>query len=165
MNTESVLMLTCSVACLSDEDLIRVQMVNKTMYINLFHKVRHLYEMYLDSDKFKYNVINYLNKSSNIIDQFKWNNKLLTNMMFEYIITCYENWAWLTMEESYKQRLKLPKSKHFTGFLKEHGIGMHDVLPPIEFHYTHHHRPTKTYTYYKTIYTFKKSSGVQSQYT
>ena len=140
-------------------------MINKTMYVNLFHKVQYFYDNYIHSNKFKLNVITYLNKTSNIIDQFKWNNKLLTNMMFDYLITCYENWSWLTMNDSYKQRLKLPKSKHFTGFLKEHGIAMHDVLPPIEFHYTHQHRPTKTYTYYKTIYTFKKSSSFHSQCT
>jgi hypothetical protein len=159
MSIESVLMVICSTNCLLDEDIIRVQMVNKTMYVNLFHRVRHIYERYINSDKFKNNVVVYLNKTSNIIDQFKWNNKLLTNMMFDFIIACYENWSWLSMDDSYKQRLELPKSKHFTSFLKEHGIAMHDVLPPIEFHYTHQHRPTKTYTYYKTIYMFKKCSG------
>lgn len=163
MSVEHVLMLICCIDRLPDEDVIRVQMVNKTMYINLFHRVKRMYDLYTKSDKFKTNAVNYLNKTSNIIDQFKWNNKLLTNMMFDYVITCYENWSWLTMNDSYKERLNLPKSKHFAFFLKEHGIAMHDILPPVEFHYTHQHRPTKTYTYYKTIYAFKKS--VHSQCT
>lgn len=162
MSTESVLMLLCSADFLSDEDIIRVQMVNKTMYINLFPRVNMMYELFLNSDKYKIHIVNHLNKASHIIDQFKWNNKLLSNMMFDYIITCYENWSWLTMNDSYKQQLKFPKSKHFMNFLKEHFISMHDILPPIEFHYTHQHRPTKSYTYFKTIYTYKKS---HSQYT
>ena len=155
-------MLVCSVLgdTLHDEDIVHIQMLNKTLYVNLFHKVQHMYNVYIKSDKYKSSVLTYLNKTSHIIDQFKWNNKLLTNLMYQYLISCYENWSWLTMNDKYKQQLIFPKSKHFSYFLKDHGIAMHDVLPPIEFHYTHQHRPTKSYTYYKTIYTFKKINPI-----
>lgn len=131
-------------------DLMNLQLTNKSMYVACFPKVHELYESYIKSDKYRRSVIRELNSVGYMINQFQWKNKILENKIYEYLIMCYENWSWITLD-NYKNDLQLPTSAHFTRFLKEHGIKIHELLPAIEFHYTHHHRPTKSYTYFKTI--------------
>ena len=135
---------------LDPKDLIHLHMVDKERYMSLYPKVREMYDAYLNSDKYRRDTIRDMNKMSNMINQFKWRNKILNNMMYDYIIICYENWSWITLN-NFKTKLKWPSSIHFERFLQEHGIKHNDLLPSVEFHYTHHHRPTKQFTYYKTI--------------
>jgi hypothetical protein len=131
-------------------DFVHLQMTDKSMYITCFPRVQKLYESYLKSDKYRRSVIRELNAVGYMINQFQWNSKILENKMYDYLIMCYENWAWITLD-NYKHELCLPTSAHFTRFMREHGIHIQDLLPAVEFHYTHHHRPTKSFTYYKTI--------------
>lgn len=135
---------------LDTRDFIHLQMTNVSLYITCFPKVREMYDAYIKSDKYRKNVICELNTLAYMINQFQWKNKILDNKMYDYLIMCYENWSWITLD-NYKNDMCLPTSTHFTRFLQEHGIKIHDMLPAIEFNYTHHHRPTKSYTYYKTI--------------
>lgn len=132
------------------KELVQLQTVSKSTYLALFPVLHELYQQYLKSDKYRLRVLNEMNHLSYMIDQFKWQNKILNNKMYEYVILCYENWSWITLD-NHTQQLQVPSSNHFVKFLQEHGIQIHEILPNIEFHYTHHHRPTKSFTYYKTI--------------
>ena len=133
-------------------DVIHLQMTNKSTYMFLYERVNVLYKNYIQSDAYKERVVKTLNHSSLMIDAFVYtNNKLLTNMLFDFIIMCYENWHWLTMNDHYRNKLKLPQAPHFKAFLKERGITIHDILPNVQVTYTHFHRPSKSFSYYKNI--------------
>jgi hypothetical protein len=132
------------------KDLVHLQMTNRSLYVTLYPHVERLYSLFVKSDKYRGNVIRELNELAYMINQFKWVNKILNNKMYEYLILCYENWSWITLD-NYKQLLIVPNSKHFSRFMQDRGIRMNELLPNVEFHYTHHHRPTKSFTYYKTI--------------
>lgn len=145
-----LLLVTKHTNTLDEIDLIHLHMINKEIYILLFPLVDNIYKKYLQSDKYKENVIRSLNYMANLIDEFEQSNKLLTNIIFDYIITCYENWQWLTMNEKYQHSFKIPVKHHFYQFLHERQLSMNDILPEVHVLYTHYHRPTKSFTYYKT---------------
>lgn len=131
-------------------EIVRLQMTNKAMYIFLYERVNVLYKNYISSHAYKEHVIRRLNDTSRMIDAFVYNNRLLNKMLFEFTIACYENWHWLTMNEAYRMRLNFPQSPHFKSFLDERGLTIKDIIPKIQVMYTHFHRPSKSFAYYKT---------------
>jgi len=136
---------------ISDTDLIHLHLVNKQMYLSVYEYVNNRYKVYIQSDIFKQKTITSFNHSSYMIDAFEHDNKMLNNMMFEYVITCYDNWHWLSMCDNYRARLKIPSSQFFKTFLEERLLSISDILPKVQIHYTHHHRASKTFSYYKTV--------------
>ena len=132
-------------------DLVNIQMTNKDIYIALYPVVNEKYKEYVGSDLFKSRMVKTLNYYSYMIDAFDYNSRILTNMMFEYVMTCYDNWHWLSMNDSYRSSINLPTTTHFERFLAERNLTIDDILPKARLNYTHHHRPTKTFSYYKTI--------------
>jgi hypothetical protein len=135
---------------INELEIIQLQMTNKAFYMFLYKNVKSLYKAYIKSDKYRQSVIHTLNYTSRIIDEFRHNNKILSNMIFDYIILCYENWHWLTMNEHYRARLNIPQALHFKAFLNDRQISISDILPNVHVTYTHFHRPTKSFSYYKT---------------
>jgi len=89
-----------------------------------------------------------INYTGNLIQELNLVCKISTNMMFEYIMLCYENWNLLL---EHKSKLKIPNNTIFKQFLNEHNLDIDKIIPNIIFHYTHIHRPTKTYAFYKSL--------------
>jgi hypothetical protein len=137
---------------LENKDVVNLSLASKTLCIDLSTLVDTRYDEYVKSDKYKSHVILELNKMSFMIDQFKYNNQILTKLMFDYLMNIYEHWSWLVFDEMYHSRLKPPDSKHFVAFLKEKHLTMSDILPTVRFNYTHQHRPTKQFSYFKTMH-------------
>lgn len=136
---------------LSKTDIANLQLVNTESYMCLFEVMQDKYKEYTHSDAFKQKVIRDMNQSSVLIDAFRQNNKIVTNMMYEYVMSCYENWHWISMDETYKNALEIPKGLIFNQFLEDHSIRIDDILPNFRVTYTHHHRPTKSFSYFKHI--------------
>jgi hypothetical protein len=136
---------------LENRDILHLCITNKVMFTQFSPMIDTRYNTYIKSDKYKSRVVLELNKLSFMIDQFKFNNKILTNLMFDYLMGIYEHWAWIVFDESYYLKVKPPGSKHFSFFLNEKRLTMNDILPTVRFNYTHHHRPTKQFSYFKTI--------------
>ena len=136
---------------MSDTDIGRLQLVDKDMYMALFDHMQQRYRKHTQSDDFRNKVILSMNQTAMMIDAFQYNNKLLSNMMYEYVMSCYENWHWVIMHDKYKSSLVVPKSTLFKQFLLERNINLKDVLPEVRVTYTHHHRPTKSYSYFKCL--------------
>ena len=134
----------------SDRDIGTLQLVATSMYIALFERMQTRYRRFTQSDEFRNKVILSMNHNSMMIDAFRYNNKLLSNMMYEYVMSCYEHWHWIIMQDN-KSSLIIPKSDIFKQFLHEHNIRLKDVLPDVRVTYTHHHRPTKSYSYFKCL--------------
>lgn len=132
-------------------DLVNLQMTNKDLYVALYPIVQAKYQTYINSDLFKSRMVKTLNYASYMIDAFDYNNRILTNMMFEYVMTCYDNWHWLSMNDSYRSSLNIPTTPHFERFLRERHLTIDSILPKPQINYTHHHRPTKSFSYFKTI--------------
>lgn len=136
---------------MSDADIGRLQLVNKDMYMAFFENMQQRYRKHTQSDDFRNNVILSMNQTAMLIDAFQYNNKLLSNMMYEYVMSCYENWHWVIMHDKYKSSLVVPKNILFKQFLHERNINLKDILPEVRVTYTHHHRPTKSYSYFKCL--------------
>ena len=135
----------------SDSDIGNLQLVDTSMYVTLFERMQTRYRRFTQSDDFRNRVIMSMNHNSTMIDAFRYNNKLLSNMMYEYVMSCYEHWHWIVMQDKYKTSLLIPKSELFKRFLHEHNIRLKEVLPEVRVTYTHHHRPTKSYAYFKCV--------------
>lgn len=133
-------------------DILNLSFTNSGMYVHLYPYVDTLYIKFVKSDYFKKKVIDLLNYKANIINQFKYNTEISNKYMYEYLILCYENWIWLSIDE-YKKRLSIPKSSLYIHFLSEKKLDMKSVLPDIKFVYTHIHRPTKQFTFYTHLRT------------
>jgi len=144
---------------LENPDILHLCITNKSMFTKLSPMVDTRYNLYIKSNKFKSRVVLELNKLSFMIDQFKFNNKILTKLMFDYLMSIYEHWAWIVFDESYNQQLKPPGSKHFSSFLHEKRLRLTDILPTIRFNYTHQHRPTKQFAYFKTMYIHSQNTS------
>lgn len=134
---------------LDNRDMVHLSLVNKSLCMDLAPRVDARYDAYIRSDGYKNRVVLELNKMSFMIDQFKYNNQILTKLMFDYLMGIYEHWSWIVLE--HRDALQPPKSKHFVSFLREKHLTIHDILPPVRFNYTHQHRPTKQFSYFKTI--------------
>lgn len=135
---------------LNVHDIANLQLVDTRMYMSLFETMQTRYREYTHSDDFKHQTLRMMNHTATMIDAFKQNNTLLTNMMYEYVIACYEHWHWIIME-NFRGSLVIPKCSLFKQFLHERNIRIKDVLPEVRVTYTHHHRPTKSYSYYKCL--------------
>jgi hypothetical protein len=137
-------------------DLVNLSFINSRMYVNLHSYVNTLYTKFIKSNLFKNKVISLLNYKANIINDLKFNNSYVNELsnkyMYEYVILCYENWVWLSIDE-YKNKLNIPNSSIFTHFMDERKINMKSILPSVKFVYTHIHRPTKQFTYYTHLCT------------
>lgn len=136
---------------LSDTDVANLQLVDTQMYMSLFESMKERYQVYTQSDEFKQRVIQGMNYIATMIDAFGQNNTLLTHMMYEYVMSCYEHWHWIIMDNR-RSSLVIPNNVLFKQFLHERSIRIQDVLPDVHLTYTHHHRPTKSYAYYKCIH-------------
>lgn len=134
---------------LSKTDIANLQLVNTESYMSLFEVMQERYKEYTHSDTYKHKVIREMNQISVLIDAFRQPNKIVTNMMYEYVMSCYENWQWISMDDTYKNALEIPKGLIFKQFLNDHNIRIDDILPNFRVTYTHHHRPTKSFSYFK----------------
>ena len=92
-----------------------------------------------------------MNMLARLINEFEYNNNILHNKMYDYIIHCYRNWSWISMDEKYKRKLIIPTSKYFEKFLLEKCLKINDILPNYNTNYTHFHHQSKTVSGYKTI--------------
>lgn len=134
---------------LSKTDIANLQLVNTESYMSLFEVMQERYKEYTHSDTYKHKVIREMNQISVLIDAFRQPNKIVSNMMYEYVMSCYENWQWISMDDTYKNALEIPKGLIFKQFLNDHNIRIDDILPNFRVTYTHHHRPTKSFSYFK----------------
>jgi hypothetical protein len=144
---------------LENQDVIHLCLTNRMVFKQLAPMIDTRYDLYVKSDPYKSRVVLELNKLSFMIDQFKFNNKILTNLMFEYLMGIYEHWAWIVFEEHYNRQVQSPRSKHFLSFLNEKCLTMNDILPTVHFNYTHQHRPTKQFSYFKTMQIHSQSTS------
>lgn len=135
---------------LPDKDVANLQLVDTKMYMQLFEPMKSRYHVYTHSEEFRKGVVHNMNHMAMMIDAFGQHNTLLSHMMYEYVISCYEHWHWIIME-NYRSSLVIPKNSLFKQFLHERNIRIKDILPEVRVTYTHHHRPTKSYAYYKCI--------------
>lgn len=144
---------------LENRDILHLCITNKGVFTQLSPMVDKRYDTYIKSDKYKSHVVLELNKLSFMIDQFKFNSKILTNLMFDYLMGIYEHWSWIVFDERYNREIKPPGSKHFSSFLYEKRLTMNDILPTVQFNYTHQHRPTKQFSYFKTMNIHSQSTS------
>jgi hypothetical protein len=112
--------------------------------------IEELYSHYLKSDEFKLSIMNDLNYLSKMIDEFKFNNQLLNNYMYEYIGLLFENRSWISMNEKYVNILNLPCNPFFKQFLKDKNIKRKDLLLNITYVFVDSDT-SKNYSYFKTI--------------
>jgi hypothetical protein len=103
---------------------------------------------YKRSDAYARQVIRQTNQMGRLIQEMKMGCTLSTNAMFEYVMTCYENWSLLL---EHKDKLFVPTSPAFLQFCKEHHLDIDQIIPDVVIHYTHVHRPTKSYAFYKSF--------------
>lgn len=106
------------------------------------------YLEYIKSDAYARQVIRHTNQMGRIIQEMKMECAPSTNVMFEYVMTCYKNWN-LFLE--HKDKLFVPTNPAFIQFCKEHHIDIDQIIPDVVIHYTHVHRPTKSYAFFKSF--------------
>jgi len=125
-------------------------LTSKFIFIYLLNDIEELYSHYLKSDEFKLSIMNDLNYLSKMIDEFKFNNQLLNNYMYEYIGLLFENRSWISMNEKYVNILNLPCNPFFKQFLKDKNIKRKDLLLNITYVFVDSDT-SKNYSYFKTI--------------
>ncbi len=134
---------------LDNKNLAKMSMTCTTCYMFSYKEMSERYEKYRRSDEYISNVIRHMNHLGNIIQDFKTASTISTNMMFEYTMMCYENWQFLL---EHKNKLIIPHNPLFLHFCNEHHINIHNIIPNGTVHYTHIHRPTKSYAFYKSLH-------------
>ena len=95
------------------DDVFHLSFINSLLYITLHPYIDSLYFHFIKSEYSKTTVIHLLNYKSKIIHEFTCFNNLSNEFVNEFVILCYENWHWLSIDK-YKQKLKIPTSKLFT---------------------------------------------------
>ena len=133
---------------LNDIDLARMSNTCVDLYMKSHGMLCTRYKQFQKSDFYMSAIILKINYTGNLIQELNLVCKISTNMMFEYIMLCYENWNLLL---EHKSKLKIPNNTIFKQFLNEHNLDIDKIIPNIIFHYTHIHRPTKTYAFYKSL--------------
>lgn len=118
------------------------------LYMKSHDNLKTGYREYNKSDLYISKLVTNLNFTGNLIQELNIPCKISTNMMFEYIMLCYENWVILI---EHKNKLNVPSNRIFNSFLMEHHLDIDKIIPEFVFQYTHVHRPTKTYAYYKSL--------------
>lgn len=129
--------------------LITFQLVNKKSYMLLYSKSTALYKKHIHLKNIT--IINEMNTLARLIDEFEYNNNILHNKMYDYIIHCYKHWSWISIEEQYKCKLNIPTSKYFEDFLVKKFLKIYDILPNYHTNYTHFHHQSQSASGYKSI--------------
>ena len=129
-------------------DIASTSMVCVTMYMKSHDHLASRYLAYKKSDLYTNAMLSQMNHSGRIIQEMKMTCTISTNMMFEYMMMCYENWNVLL---EHKDKLVVPTNPVFVKFCKEHHLDIDQIIPDVVIHYTHVHRPTKSYAYYKSL--------------
>ena len=106
------------------------------------------YLAYKRSDAYAISTIKHMNQTGRLIQEMRVGSAISTQLMFEYVMTCYENWSMLL---EHKDQLMFPTNHAFVTFCKEHHLDIDQIIPDVVIHYTHVHRPTKSYAYYKSL--------------
>ena len=126
-----------------------VWLLNKVTYISLYLDIEYHYNVYINSDKYRYFIINTLNSSAKMINEIM-TCKISEIILFDYLIMCYQNWNWLCIEK-YKQKLKIPHSHVFFCFLKSRFLTIEHILPSYNIKYIHSYIPEKEFKYYNSL--------------
>lgn len=134
---------------LDNKGVAIMSLVCRKWYMESYHEMLKRYQEFRKSDEYLSEMIRQMNHLGKIIQEFKTSSTILTNMMFEYTMLCYENWHILL---EHKHRLIIPHNDIFVCFCNEHHIKMNDIIPNGTVHYTHIHRPTKSYAFYKSLH-------------
>ena len=129
--------------------LVTFQLVNKKSYLLLYSKSRALWKQHIHLKNIS--TLNEMNTLARLINEFKYNNNILHNKMYDFIIHCYTNWSWISMDEQYKSKLIIPSSKYFKMFLSSKHLKINDMLPKYSTKYTHFHHQSQSFSGYKSI--------------
>ena len=133
---------------LDTTDLASASITCVELYMKSYKLLRERYSDYMKSEAYISSVVTRINNTGRLIQEMNLGCQLATNMMFDYVMTCYENWS-LFIE--HKAKLRVPKNRLFVSFLSEHSLDIDKIIPEVRFHYTHVHRPTKSYAFYKSF--------------
>lgn len=133
---------------LDTRDIIATSITCIELYMRSQRTLSSRYMLFKRSDVYISSVLTKLDYTGQLIQELHFNCKISNNLMFEYVILCYENWNILIQ---HKTKLKIPTNPIFKTFMIEHNIDIDKIIPEIIFNYTHVHRPTKTYAYYMSL--------------
>lgn len=133
---------------LDTSDLASASIACTEMYMKSYETLQERHSEYMKSEAYVDSVVTKINNTGRLIQEMNLSCQLATNMMFDYVMTCYENWSLLI---EHKGKLRVPKNKLFANFLSEHSLDIDKIIPEVKFHYTHVHRPTKSYAFYKSF--------------